>query len=72
MTLYEDWKLILKKAWTVRLALLAGALSGAEVVLPLFADVIPRGVFSGLSVLVAMAIPIARIVAQPNTLGDGP
>lgn len=70
MKLYPQWKRILRKAWTVRLAVLAGLLSGVDAVLPLFTDVIPRGIFASVSVAVAMAIPVARIVAQPDTLGD--
>ena len=35
MRLVENWRLLLRRAWSVRLMLLAGVLSGAEVVLPL-------------------------------------
>jgi len=64
--LYDNWREIVRKAWSVRFMLLAGALSAAEVVLPLFADVIPRGTFAALSGVTVGAAFIARIVAQKD------
>lgn len=64
MTLAPDWKLILKKAWSIRLMILAGLLSGCEVILPLYQDAIPRGTFAVLSMLAISGGTIARIVAQ--------
>lgn len=66
MTLLTDWKKILKKAWSVRLVLLSGFLSGVEIVLPLYVDSLPRGIFATLSVFTAIAATLARIVAQPK------
>lgn len=66
MKLLANWKLILKKAWSVRLMIVAAALSGIEVALPFFADSIPRGPFALLSfVAVALAF-VARLVAQKD------
>lgn len=65
MRLVENWRLLLRRAWSVRLMLLAGVLSGAEVVLPLVcADVLPVGVFAVLSFLVTAGAMVARVVAQ--------
>lgn len=64
MRLDDEWKTILKRAWSVRLMLLAGVLSALEVVLPLFADFFPRGGFAALSGLTVGAAFIARLVAQ--------
>lgn len=64
MTFYENWREILRKAWSIRLMLLAGVLSGIEVVLPLFGDVFTRGVFALLSFAAACAGVVARLVAQ--------
>lgn len=66
MSLVDDWRSVLRKAWSVRLIILAGALSGAEVVLPMFQDAIPRGVFASLSGLVTAAALFARVIAQPE------
>lgn len=64
MKILDDWKTILKKAWSIRLMLMAGILSGIEVVLPLFIDTFPRGVFAVLSILFTGAAFVARIMAQ--------
>ena len=69
MNLLADWKEIVKKAWSVRLMVVAGLLSGIEVVLPMFDGAIPRGVFAGASGVVTMAAFVARLLAQKN-LGD--
>ena len=64
MEILDDWKTILKKAWSIRLMLMAGMLSGIEVVLPLFINTFPRGVFAVLSILFTGAAFVARIMAQ--------
>lgn len=64
MKLIEDWKRIVRKAWSFRLMVLAAILSGAEVVLPLFMDSLPRGLFAVLSFVAVGGGLVARIVAQ--------
>lgn len=64
MKIDSDWKGILKKAWSIRLMVLAGVLSGCEVILPLYADAIPRGPFAALSMLAIASAFVARIIAQ--------
>lgn len=66
MTLLPDYKNILRRAWSIRLALLAALFSGAEVVLPLFVDAIPRNLFAGLSFLTVAGAVVARVIAQPE------
>lgn len=68
MKLIDEWRVIIRKAWSFRLLALAGVLSGVEVILPYFGDAIPRGIFTGLSFLVTCAALIARIVAQPKMM----
>ena len=65
--LHEDWKNIAAKAWSFRLAGIAAVLSGTEVIVPLFADVIPRNLFAALSFLTVVAAMLARVVAQPKS-----
>jgi hypothetical protein len=72
MQLVADWKLILKKAWSIRLMLLASLLSGAEVILPQFTDVVPPNLFAALSFVVVGGAFAARLVAQPKMRGDTP
>ena len=64
MTLDPQWRDILRRAWSVRLIVLAAVLSGAEVVVPLFGDLIPRLPFAVLNFVVVSAALVARIVAQ--------
>ena len=64
MRLHADWAAILRRAWSIRLMVLAGLLSAAEVILPMFADAIPRGVFAGLSIVAVAGGFWARLVVQ--------
>jgi len=59
-----EWRWIVKKAWSFRLMAIAGLLSAAEVVLPLFAHDIPRGTFALISAVVIPLSMIARLVVQ--------
>lgn len=64
MKLLDDWKHIARRAWSFRLMALAALLSGAEVVLPLFMDSIPRNLFAILSFVAVGGGLVARLVAQ--------
>lgn len=68
--LIDDWKTVLKKAWSIRLMLLAGMLSGIEIILPLFQTSFPRYVFAFLSFVVTIAAVVARLYAQPKMHED--
>jgi hypothetical protein len=74
MKLISNWQAVLKHAWSVRLLLLAGILSGLEVALPLLDGILPVppttfAVLSGLCVCMAF---IARLVAQEKVSGHDP
>lgn len=64
MKLITDWQKIIKKAWSIRLLVIAGLLSGVEIILPLFVESFPRGLFAVLSFAFTAAAFVARIVAQ--------
>lgn len=66
MTFKTDWREVVKKAWSIRLMVLAGALSAAEVILPLFAESVPRGLFAALSGLAVGGGFVARLIAQKD------
>lgn len=71
MRLVPNWRAVLRHAWSIRLILIAGLLSGIEVVLPLL-DVfatIPPGAFAALSFLITMGALVARLIAQKNISG---
>ena len=66
----DDWRRVLRRAWSIRLSLLAAAFTAAEVVVPLFGDVLlnvmPRGAFVLLAFAASIGATVARIVAQPE------
>jgi hypothetical protein len=66
MKLKNDWRTVLRKAWSIRFIVLAGLLSGAEIILPFFADAIPRGTFATLSFIAVSGAFISRIIAQKD------
>jgi len=66
MVLHNDWRAILRRAWSMRLAALAGVLSGVEAVLPFYSEAIPRGLFAVLALLASTGAMVARVVAQRN------
>lgn len=66
MKFRSNWRLILRKAWSIRLLVIAGLLSAAEVVLPLFENDLPKHLFASLSILSVCAAFVARIVAQKD------
>lgn len=70
-TLVANWQRVLKHAWSIRLILLAGLLSGAEIALPLLQSVlpVPAGVFAGLSFIATGGAFVARLIAQENVSG---
>lgn len=64
--LITNWRDVLRKAWSIRLLIAAGILSGAEVALPLLPLPIPAGVFAGLSAFTTAAAFVARLLAQKD------
>ena len=70
MKLIDDAGKVLRRAWSVRLGILAAIFSGAEVIVPLFVDAMPRSLFAVLSFLTVVAAVMARFVAQPR-MHDG-
>lgn len=66
MTLHDNWQHLLRKSWAIKWAVLAGLMSGAEVILPLFVDSLPRNIFAVLSLVSTMGAVWARILIQPK------
>lgn len=68
MKLVANWRTVLRRAWSVRLIVAAGILSGIEIALPLLDGYlpVPQGVFAALSALTTAGAFIARIVAQKD------
>lgn len=70
MTLIDNWKAVLTKAWSVRFNVLAILLSAVEALLPLFETEIPRGTFAMFAAIVTAASMTARVIAQKELHGD--
>ena len=64
MKLLPDWKYIIKKAWSIRLMVIAGLLTGGEMILPMFSDAIPDKLFAVLTFVCVAAALVARLMAQ--------
>lgn len=67
--LIPDWKEVLKKAWSIRLVLLAAGLGGLELLLQYITPDHPPKLFIIAGVCVNMAAAVARVVAQPKLSG---
>lgn len=71
MKLVWNWRAVLRHAWSIRLLIAAGILSGVEAALP-FVDAaadIPRGIFAVLSFLATGGAFVARLLAQQSVSG---
>ena len=66
LCLLDDWRRVARRAWSVRLSIVAAVFTAAEVVVPLFGDVLPRGAFVLLAFAASIGATVARIVAQPE------
>lgn len=69
MHLLPDWREIVGRAWSIRLALLAAVFSASEVALPFFAPFVPPKTMAILALIASAGAAIARVIAQPKTMG---
>lgn len=70
MKLHSNWKLILRRAWSIRLIILSALFSAAELVIPVYGDVLPRDAFAILSAIACAGAIIARVVTQKEFQDD--
>lgn len=72
MRLVANWRRVLRYAWSVRLIILAGLLTGIEALLPLFPDLfgLSPGWLGTVTFLIVMAALVSRFVAQDSVSGD--
>lgn len=66
MKLYDNWKELVKKAWSIRFMILAGIFSAIEAILPLFYDLFSRGTFAVLSGIAIVLAFVSRLIAQKD------
>lgn len=71
--LIRNWRQIVFRAWSARLMLLAGLLTGIEAALPFLGGLlpVPPGIFAALSFLTVGAAFVARILVQKGLEDDG-
>lgn len=64
--LIANWWQVLKRAWSIRWIVVAGLLSGLEVILPIIDSYsnIPRGLFAALSGFATCGALISRLLVQ--------
>ncbi len=74
MRLVDNWRRVLKHAWSIRLGLLSAALGAAEVGVNLLSSdpPIPRGTFVAIASAVSLASAVSRLVAQTAVSGPAP
>lgn len=73
-TLLPDWRRLIRRAWSLRLILLAGLLTGCEAVLSAAGtDWLPVPVWARMAILFAVlgAAFVARLLAQKDDDGQG-
>lgn len=66
MKLLPDWRAVLTRAWSIRLMLAAGILSGLDVFLQVVVGLKPSLPLAALSGLATCAALVARLFAQDN------
>jgi hypothetical protein len=64
--LYSNWRDILRKAWSIRLAALATIFSLCQVIVPIYADVLPRHTFAVLTGISTAGVIFFRLVYQQD------
>ena len=69
IVLDEDWKLILRKAWSIKFGILSAIFAGVEIILPIIQSSIPRGLFAGLTLLSVTGGLISRLIVQKDLSG---
>jgi hypothetical protein len=63
--LVKDWHIVLRDAWSSRLIIAAGVLSGAEVVLSALSDRLPMWLLVVSGVVTCLAL-VSRIIVQKD------
>lgn len=65
LTLIEDWRAVLAKAWSVKFNIAATLFGAAEVVVALVQPAgVPNGVFAGIAATISIAANVSRLMAQ--------
>lgn len=72
----QDWKRVLRKAWSIRLILAGGLFAGLEGGVQIMSafgylpDWMPRGAFAALAMVANAGAFVTRLIAQKDMHGD--
>jgi hypothetical protein len=71
LTLIEDWKAVIAKAWSVKFNIAATLFGAGEVIVALVQPAsIPNGIFAGIAAVISILSNVSRVLAQKE-LSDG-
>jgi hypothetical protein len=71
MRLVEDWRTVLRKAWSVKFNVAAAICGGGEIAVQIWQPTSIRpGVFAGIAFIVSIAATAARVMAQKELTND--
>jgi hypothetical protein len=71
MRLVDDWRTILRKAWSVKFNIAAALFGAGEIAVQIWQPTsIQPGMFAGIAACVSIAATAARVMAQKE-IGDG-
>lgn len=68
--LHSDWKLLLRKAWSIRFMAMAAVFGTGEAMLPLFTDAIPRNALALLTLISIAGGMWSRLIVQKDVSGQ--
>lgn len=71
MKLVDNWRRILRRAWSIRFNLAAAALTGAVGAWSAFANDIPDSWYLGIAMALNVGALLARLLQQPGLTDDG-
>ena len=66
MKLHQNWREILKKAWSIRFGVLATVFALMQVVLPIYVDDLPKHLFATLTGVATVGVIVSRLVWQKD------
>lgn len=66
MKLYDNWREILRKAWTIKFGVLATMFALMQVIVPIYVDSLPRNLFAILTGVSTLGVIVARLVWQKD------
>jgi hypothetical protein len=70
MKVLKEWKLLVRKAWSLRLMAIAAALSGLEAIAPFAAPWLGQRTFALIMFSIVAAAFVARLLAQKGVTDE--